>query len=77
MMSLLKLMTDAPRASATSRENQMGTPSPPGVATPGQPRGPSIGSCHQIPCESHGKWLGTLWEREAKGGRPPWVSILG
>ena len=43
----------------------------PGVIPPGQPGGPSIDNCHQIPCKFNGKWVGTLCNREAKGTRRP------
>ena len=42
-----------------------------GVITPGQPGGPWIGDCHQIPFKLSGKWVETLWNREAKGQVAP------
>jgi hypothetical protein len=45
--------------------------SSPGVITllTGRPRGHTIGNFHQIPCGFNGKRVGTLCNREPKGGR--------
>ena len=38
--------------------------------------GPAVGSFHQIPCKFNGKWVGLLWNREAKGAGPPELASL-
>ena len=49
----------------------------PGVITPGQPGGPSVGNFHQITHNFNGKRAGILWNRQAKGGGwPPWSPCM-
>ncbi len=46
----------------------------PEVITPGQPEGTAVGN-HQIPCRFNEKWVGIIYNREAKGaGQGPWKS---
>jgi hypothetical protein len=45
----------------------------PRLITPSQPGGPTyqVGNFQWIPCKTNGKWVGILWNRQAKGaGRP-------
>jgi hypothetical protein len=43
----------------------------PGVITPGQPGGPTVGNVHQIERILNGKWVGILRNRQAKGAVRP------
>jgi hypothetical protein len=48
---------------------------PPGVITPSQPEGTTVGHFHQIPYKFNEKWVGIiLWTRQAKGAGPPRLS---
>jgi hypothetical protein len=53
----------------------------PGVITPAQPGGRTVGNFQRIPCKLNGKWVAFLWNRWAKGpggapGPPELASLV-
>jgi hypothetical protein len=55
----------APSASETTSGDLMGDASRSAKGVGGGQR--YAGTFHQIPCKFNGKWVGMLWNREAKG----------
>jgi hypothetical protein len=59
------------RAYVESQQGRMFVVDPDGPVS--QPPADDWFNFHQIPCESNGKWVGVLWNRDAKGEVSPQV----